>query len=399
MKKILLVISSLGVGGAQRAASNLTMNFPDDWGIDILVNSAKKTDYPYRGNLLSLGFEGQTDMSSLIFHARLLCRRVIRLRRLKKIGKYDACISFMDSANVANILSGNKYTKVIGSVRTSVRKCGEMSLKYRYTIKPLIKMLYNRSDAVVAVSSGVRRELIELGVKDEKVITIENGYNLSLMRQQANEPWDEKDNLLIGKKLVITAGRLSEEKAHWHLIRAFCEVSKKDRDAVLLILGTGPLENYLKQIAVKNGISDRVIFMGFVENPYKYIAKADMFVMPSLFEGYPNALAEAVCLGIPCIASDFHTGAREILDPILADDIKVIKEVYLGQYGILIPLCSGTQYEGKEELESAEIKMVNAMNLLLEDEEKKRYYAAKSVERSKDLGIESAIDQWMKLLI
>ena len=399
MKKILLVISSLGVGGAQRAASNLTMDFPDDWEIDILVNSVKKIEYPYRGNLLTLGFEGQNDMSSLIFHVRLLCRRVIRLRRLKKMGKYDACISFMDSANVANILSGNKHTKVIGSVRTSVHKCGEMSLKYRYTIKPLIKMLYNKADAVVAVSSGVRRELMELGVKEEKVITIENGYNLSLMKQQANEPWDEKDGLLTGKKIVVTAGRLSEEKAHWHLIRAFCNVSKKEKDAVLLILGTGPLENYLKQIAVKNGISDKVIFMGFVHNPYKYIAKADMFVMPSLFEGYPNAMAEAICLGVPCVASDFHTGAREMLAPELVDNKKEIDAVYPAQYGILVPLCSGTQYEGKEELESAEIKMADAITMLLEDEEKKKNYSVKSVERSKDLGIECAVQKWIQLIM
>lgn len=399
MAKILVVISSLKSGGAERTVSNLTMNFPEDWEIDILLNNDKRIEYPYRGRILSLGLEGKNNMSSLLFHFKLLSRRIIKLRKLKKTKQYDACISFMDSANIANILSGNKYTKVIGSVRTSVRKFGEKMPKYKYTINPLIRILYNRADAVVAVSPGIKQELIELGVRNEKIVTIENGYNIALMEQQANEPWDEEDGMLIGKKLVVTAGRLSDEKAQWHLIRAFCEVSKKDKDAVLLILGSGSLENYLKQIAVKNGISDKVIFKGFVKNPYKYIAKAAMFVMPSLFEGYPNAMAEAVCLGIPCIASDFHTGAREILDPELVDNKEEIDAVYPAQYGILIPLCSGTQYEGKEELESAEIKMADAMNLLLEDEEKKRYYAAKSVERSKDLGIENVIQEWMQLVI
>ena len=399
MKKILIVISSLRRGGAERAVSNLTMNFSEDWEIDILLNNDKVIDYPYRGRLLSLGLNGQNNMSSLIFHLKLLLRRINRLRQLKKTKQYDACISFMDSANVANILSGNKYTKVIGSVRTNVRKFGETSLKYKYTVNPLIKMLYNKADAIVAVSSGVRQELIDnFGLKDNKIITIENGCDIVSLKNQADEPWDTEDSLLKGKKIIVTVGRLSEEKAHLHLIRAFGEISKHDKKAVLLILGTGSLESYLKKLVIDIGIQDRVIFKGFVQNPYKYVAKADIFIMPSLFEGYPNAMAEAVCLGVPCIAADFQTGAREILAPELVGDKTEIRDVYLAQYGILTPVCSGKQYEGKDELETAEVKMADAITMILLDEEKRRYYASKSIERSKDLGIESVIQKWIEVV-
>lgn len=399
MKKILIVISSLRNGGAERVVSNLTMSFPENWDIDILLNNGKRIEYPYRGKLLTLELDGENNMSSLIFHLKLLYKRVKKLKELKKTGKYDACISFMDSANIANILSGNKYTKVIGSVHINVRKHGDGLRQYRYTINPLIRLLYNRADAIVAVSSGIRKELIEgFGLQDDKVVTIENGCDISAIRQQAEEEWDEEDDLLKEKKLVVTAGRLTEQKGQWHLIRAFSRVIEKKQDAVLLILGAGPLENYLKQVSGELGIQDKVVFKGFVHNPHKYIAKADVFVVSSLYEGYGNVVAEAVCLGVPCIATDYHSGARDILAPALVNDMKEINEVYQAQYGILTPVCSGAQYEGKEELEIAEVKMAEAINLLLENEEKRKYYVAKSAERSKDLGIESVIQKWMQLV-
>lgn len=400
MKKILIVISSLGAGGAERAASNLTMSFPENWDIDILLNNGKRIEYPYRGKLLTLELDGENNMSSLIFHLKLLYKRVKKLRELKKTGKYDACISFMDSANIANILSGNKYTKVIGSVHTNVHKQGDELPQYRLTVNPLIRLLYNRADVIVAVSSGIRKVLIEdFGLRDDKVVTIENGCDRSTLRQQADEVWDAEDDLLIGKKMIVNVGRLSEAKGQWHLIRAFSRVIEKEKDAILLILGAGPFENYLKQVSRELGIQEKIIFKGFVRNPYKYITKADVFVMPSLYEGYPYAMTEAVCLGIPCIATDFQTGAREILAPELADSMKEIKEVYPAQYGILTPICSGTQYEGKEELEIAEEKMADAIMTFLEDKDKRKYYASKSMERSRDLGIESAVQKWVQLVI
>lgn len=399
MKRILIVISSLGQGGAERVVSNLTLNFPKDWKIDILLNNDKRIDYPYRGRVLSLRLDKENNMSSLLFHARLLCRRVRKLKRLKKTKRYDACISFSDSANIANILSGNKYTKVIGSVHINVHKHGEGLWQYRLTVNPLIRMLYNRADAIVAVSSGIKNELIkEFHLKDDKVITIENGCNIKALKQQAKGLWDKEDSVLEGKRLLVTAGRLTEQKGQWHLIRAFSKVIEKENDVVLLILGAGPLENYLKQLVGQCGIQDKVIFKGFVSNPYKYINKADAFILSSLYEGYPYAMTEAVCLGIPCIATDFQTGAREILAPGLVGDKMEIEDVYQAQYGILTPVCSGKQYEGKEELEIAEVKMADAITMILSDEEKKRYYASKSVECSKDLGIDQMIEKWIQLV-
>ncbi len=398
MKKILIVISSLRHGGAERAVSNLTLNFPADWEIDILLNNDEVIDYPYRGTLLSLGFNRDNDMASLMFHLKLLFRRTKALRKLKKTGQYAACISFMDSANVANILSGNRHTKVIGSVRTSIRKFGKTLWEYRLAMYPLVRCLYNRADAIVAVSSGIKEELVrEFGMKADQVVVIENGCNVSALTRKAAEALEGKDAELEDKKLIVTAGRLSEPKGQWHLIRAFREVSRREPEAMLLILGAGELEEYLKRLVKVCGLQDRVVFQGFVKNPYKYVARAEMFVLPSLFEGYPNALAEAVCLGVTCIATDFHAGAREILAPELVENGREITEVCRAEYGVLTPVCSGTRYQGAEELEEAECKLAEAICMLLEDADQREYYARQSLKRRKMLSIDTAVEKWLKL--
>lgn len=396
--KILFVIPTLKDGGAEKAMSNLTTHLPENVEADILINSISDHDFPTDANIISLGMPPSKNMG-IMYQFFSMVKRILKLYTLKRKKDYDVCISFMDSANIANILSGNKYTKVLCSVRISLNICESMLPEYKYIIIPLIKLLYNKADEIIAVSSGIRKELIEdFGIRADKVVTIENGCDMQMLISQADEPWDEEDNVLKGKKLVVTAGRLSEQKGQWHLIRAFSKVIEEEKDAVLLILGAGPLKSYLEQLTKKLGVQGEVIFKGFVQNPYKYVAKADVFVLPSLYEGYPNAMAEAACLGVPCMATDFRTGSREILAPDLVDNEKEIKEVYLAQYGILTPVCSGTHYHGQEALEPAEVRMADAIMILLGDKGKRKYYAAKSMERSRELGIESVIQKWMQLV-
>lgn len=396
--KLLFVIPTLKDGGAERAISNITTHLPDDVEADILINSISDHDFPTDANIICLGMPASKNMG-ILYQLAAMLRRIHKLKKLKRKNRYDACISFMDSANVANVLSGIKYTKVIGSVHTSVQRASVKSLQYKYIVSPLIRLLYNKSDAIVAVSTGIKKELVEgFGLSDNKVFIIENGCDISALKEQAEESWDAEDNLLEGKRIIITAGRLSEEKGQWHLIRAFGRIAEEEKNAVLVILGAGPLENYLKQAAIQCGIQDKVIFKGFVQNPYKYIAKADGFILSSLYEGYPCAMMEAVCLGIPCIATDFQTGAREILAPELVGDKTKIENVYPAQYGILTPVCSGKQYEGKEELEKAEIRLAESIKLLLDDEEMRKQYALKSMEKSEELKIENIVKRWMDLV-
>jgi len=398
MKRVLFVISYLDKGGAERALSNLTMNMPAEWEIDILVNSDKVIDYPYKGNIITLGVNQKPKTSSLFFQLLVFLKRVFFLSRIKRENGYIACISFLDSANIANILSGKKYCRVVVSVRSSLIQEGQLP-QYKYVVNPLVKLLYDKADRVAAVSKGIAQELSQVfKLKADKICTIENGYSIEELVTLSRERLSEEEELLFKNKIVcIAVGRLTEAKAYWHLIRAYASVCDKIEDTILFILGEGELKGYLSELIQLYNLEEKVILLGFVRNPYKYMRKADFFVMSSMYEGFPNAMAEAMCLGVPCIATDFRTGARELLEPKLVSDEKDIREIRYAEFGVITPLCSGKKYYN-EKLEQEEDILAKAIEILCRDEKIRNHYAAQSRKRSEELGIERVVKQWLRLI-
>ena len=152
-KKILIVIPYLHHGGAERVVSTLTQNFPEEIETDVLINSDIDAVYSVKGNVITLGIDKNPQTDSLFFQVGAFIKRNRKLRQLKKSGKYVACISFLDSANVSNIITGRHHCKVIVSVRNSLAEQGKLP-QYKWIVNPLVKLLYNKADKIVAVSSG-----------------------------------------------------------------------------------------------------------------------------------------------------------------------------------------------------------------------------------------------------
>lgn len=400
MKKVLFVIPYLADGGAERALSNITTHFPEDWEIDILVNTDKLRDYPFRGNIVSLGIDEKPRTGSVLFQMKVFIKRLTVLRRMKKKGNYAACVSFLDSANVANILAGRFQCRTIVSVRNSLQQQSKLP-QYKYIVNPLARILYNRADRIVAVSKGVGEELeTDFHLHKAKIAVIENGYDLCLLKEQTKEPLTEKESKMIqNKRVIVTVGRLSEQKAQWHLLRAFSKVFTHIPNAFLIIIGKGELESELKKMAEDFGIAKQVYFVGYSDNPYKYVSRAEVFVLPSMYEGFPNALAEAVCLEKACIATDFRTGAREILAPQMDLRGNGSDCVMEAEYGILTPICSGKRKRiSADRLEKEEELLADAMLMLLQNSEKLQEYAEKSRKRSETLDIDKVVDKWLEVI-
>lgn len=399
MGKVLFVTLRFCGGGAERALSNIVTHFPPDWDIDIMVDDESLIGYPYRGNILSLA---TPEKASRISYLKTMIKRTYYLRKIKKTKKYDACISFLESANISNVLSGNRSCKTVVSIRNQVMP-KQAGLYNKAKDFFFTKLLFCHADTIVTVSEEIALELTDrLKIPGCKVRAIVNGYDCGWIRNQIKlySPEDriEKYLKIKDKKVVVTAGRLVKQKGQWHLIRAFSEIIKKEPQAKLFILGEGPLESYLKNIIHIYGLEKEVILTGRVDNPFWYYSVADIFVFPSLWEGYPNALAEAVCCGAPCIATDVHSGSREILAPALYAAGERVKDVSEEEYGILVPVCSGRMYEGRESLEPEEQKLSEAIGMLLSDDKKREDYHKKSKERSKGLDIYATIDKWKSVI-
>lgn len=399
MKRVLFVISTLKNGGAEKALSDLVMNMPKEWDVDILINNDKDIGYPYRGNLISLDMVIPKDNKQLFYHIKLLILRIVKLKELKKKNGYSAVVSFADSANFSNVLSGKKHCKVIVSLHCSLTS-NNFGWKYKYIVKPIAKLLYNFSDIIVPVSKEMGEDLIsELGMDATKVVPIENGCDIRQLRQKGElEPPRDFLKKIQNRKVIINMGRMNVAKGQWHLIRVFAKMVKEDSNLRLVILGAGELLHYLQQEIEYYNIREFVILTNFVSNPYMYLKYADVFVLPSITEGYPMALIEAICMGLPIVSTDFHSGAREILDPEKKIDEKEIDGIIEADYGFLIPVCSGRMYGSDELLEEPEKIMVKAIRKMLDDEKLCNHYRQVTAERKEKLTIEGMVGKWVSLL-
>lgn len=173
--------------------------------------------------------------------------------------------------------------------------------------------LYPGADEIIAVSNGVAEDLARTTtVPRQRIQVVYNPVVTTELYQKSkmalDHPWFEPGE----PPVIVAVGRLTPQKAFDVLIRAFSQVRNR-RPVRLLILGEGEdrplLESLIKQLGLERDIS----LLGFVQNPYPYMAHAALFVLSSRWEGLPTVLIEALYLGTPIVATDCPGGSREIL--------------------------------------------------------------------------------------
>lgn len=387
-KRVLFVISTLNTGGAQRAFANLSMGLPENYECDFLLNDTEDISYPHKGNLLSLGLKAQKDKTRLWYQFKVLWKRLFVLRKLKKSGEYFCCISGLTSANVVNVLTRCKKCRTIISIRIFTSKDRLKGVKGIISTVA-IKTFYNRADAITTVSESAKLDLIKnYGIKKEKIVTIYNGYDIEKIQYAAQEELSDKEKewFTEGNRIIVTMGRLTHQKGQQYLIKAMKTIHRKLPTAKLLILGEGELERFLREQADKEGIQNTIIFGGFVKNPYHILSRCELFVLPSLYEGFPNALVEAMCCGLPVISTDCDSGAREILAPGTDISKKVKHGLERAEYGILCPASNS------EELENA------ILSMLTDNIGKASSYESQSLKCANRFRIDNILANWLSVI-
>ncbi len=398
-RRIAFVINSLSKGGAERAVSNLSLHFPDNYEIDIILNDKYSIEYPYRGNIISLGLKPRKNKLNLRYQIVLFFVRYVKLRRLKKINRYDAVISFSESANIANILSGNRFGKTIISVRINLSSVSQNML-YKLFAFPAVRLLYNQADKVIAVSKGVGSDLIKnFNVNNDLVMAIPNGCDILKIKELAScGNTNEENEVLSHDGVIVTAGRLEHQKGQWHLIRALSILKDKHIPFKLLIMGDGAEESYLRGLVKELDMDKDVEFLGFKENPFYFFAHARLFVFPSLYEGMSNTLIEALACGVPCISTDHDSGAREILAPNTDISKRNKTKIEEAEFGLLIPTPDGIEYSSRDPLTSEEIMMAEAVETLLMNDALNIEYRRRAAQRIEEFSLESCIKEWLAVI-
>jgi glycosyltransferase involved in cell wall biosynthesis len=177
----------------------------------------------------------------------------------------------------------------------------------------LMSKLYRRADAIISLTPYMRSELMEvLELPESLIVQIPNPVDIQLIFDRAAEPCPHKWLEPGMPPVFIAVGRLAEQKDLLTLIRAF-ESLGRHSDVRLVILGDGPQREQLEQLVTALQLQNRVLMPGYDSNPYRWMARSRGFVLSSRWEGQPNALMEAMCLGIPVVATSYDPSIHELV--------------------------------------------------------------------------------------
>ena len=390
-KNIAILIPKLAGGGAERVASNLSIYLDEEkFNKYVIVYDSNEQTYDYGGKLIDLNAKAINNPIGKIYN---LFKRVMKMRKFKKENNIDVTISLLSGPNLVNILS-KKDDKVFVSVRNFISKSAKGF--YGNIYKFSINNLYNKADKVISVSKAIADDLIKnYNIEKNKIKVIYNPYDINKIQKLSQEKINDEYKEIFEKPTIINMGRLSEQKGQWHLLRAFKKVETEIKDAQLVILGKGELEKYLKKLANDLELSERVHFLGFQNNPFKYIANSDLYVFPSLFEGFPNALVEAMACKISVLSADCKSGPREILAPDTNIN-KKINDIKYAKYGVLFPVLNNRKLFNLDRMTKNEEKLSKIIRKFMEDKDLRRKYGELAYSRVEDFSFNNIIKLWEK---
>ena len=307
-KRISLILPSFKYGGAEKNLINLANFFhKKNYKVDVLVlnNNGLMKD------LLS------PKINIINFNKSKSSHSIIKLAKYFFINKPSFHFSSIRHLNVLSIICSIlslKKIKIIIRESNVVSNFDPNVKSFTHKIYSFLnKYLYPLSFKIIAVSFAVKKSLInELNLKKNLIITIYNPINL-------NEKFHKKTQAIYHKfinnnnnNVVLSIGSLTKQKNHELLIRSFAEVLKK-RNAYLIIIGEGDQKNRLINTCEMLNISEFVDFYGTTNNPYFFLNNCKVFVLPSLWEGFPNVLLEAISCTSQIIATNCEGGSFEIL--------------------------------------------------------------------------------------
>ncbi len=315
--RIGIITNSYAGGGAERSALLTAASWPDESHIVLITGIAEG---PYRtavpDHLVTADIGTWPTLGRIVPFGRGL-KRIVREHGLTAL--------FANGYGLTHAVLLARFLRMLPRVAVVVVEHNTLSVALvdrfpsaitRRTVIALSRWLYLKADAIIGVSDGVSRDLEKtLRLPQGSVTTIYNPVDIDRIRTAIDEtvpPHLEETFTRLPHPRVITTGRLVAQKAHCDLLDAFAALPT-DHQGSLVILGEGPLRGELEQQAQRLGIAERVWMPGFVDNPWWFIARSDVFALTSHWEGFGLVLVEAMACGVPVVSTDCPHGPREIL--------------------------------------------------------------------------------------
>ena len=346
-KKIVFFIGTLGNGGAERVVSILTrkyitMGLP----VEIVLYYDEEPFYDIHPDVKITYIERETKSKKLLKNVRWLRRYFIQ--------NADVVVSFLAQFNMIALAAafGTKIPVVVAD-RNDPRHMPKQG-----PVRIARNWLYRLADTVVVQTQHNKDYFSKSLQKKCQII-----YNpVDIQEQKGLALRTDK------KRRIVSAARLMKQKNQLMLIDAFAQIKKNFPDYTLTIYGEGPFRETLEKRIEELGLGDSVSLPGKVQNVFDCIADADLFVLSSNFEGMPNALIEAMCLGLPVISTKV-SGATDLIEH--------------GKNGLLTDVGNTQQ-------------MVECMGQMLADAQLRSSCASNALEINERLQVDRIVGQWLE---
>lgn len=299
--RILFVVPSMRGGGSERFISTLISNI-DTSRYDVALVLLKKvgpflTDLPRDLTVYDLDVE----------KARYCVHKIIKIIRKYQPDSVFSTLSYL------NLIIGLIRPFISKDIRFIARETNTVSVRNKYQPYPrlfdfLYRVVYKNFDNIIAQAEFMKEDLIKnYQIDERKISVINNPVDVAHITLQSLS-----DVFLYSKNNInlLAVGSFTEQKGFDTLLKALSRLEDK---YFLTVLGEGGLENHYKRLAHELGVTARVHFAGFKRNPYPYMKQADLFILSSRYEGFPNVVLEANACGTPVVAFDCPGGTGEIM--------------------------------------------------------------------------------------
>lgn len=385
MKKVLIVLPGMYYGGMERVAM-IARKLLIKAGYYVRVVILYKGDPDYKPDFHYDCLNCEIREGTL---GKILTeiKRTIKLKQYKKRLSPDIVISYGKNSNFCNAFS----------------KCGEKLILgirsydwlYQYLLNyRLEKLTYSRCDKVVSVSRLIQVDAEKkFDIPSEKSEYLYNPYNLNEIERKSRELITEI-NIPNDKKIIVTAGRIENQKGFYHLVKSISLIREKEQIRIY-VMGHGSKQKDLEKLIEYYNLGNIIHLIGGQQNPYKFMKRADLYVMTSITEGFPNAMVEAMSLGTPILTSDCKSGPREILTN--SDIHKITCGIEYGDYGILTsPMTDSGDYTPN--IEQCDIDFSKALEQVINNEELLSKYGVLAQKRALDFSYKAFSDKLIGII-
>jgi N-acetylgalactosamine-N,N'-diacetylbacillosaminyl-diphospho-undecaprenol 4-alpha-N-acetylgalactosaminyltransferase len=387
MKAIL--INSLADGGAEKVVLTIIEAFVKR-GHQIKLICLEKNqfyDIPKDVEVIYLsnatGFEnGMRKMLQIVLLA-------VKLKKWVKKLRIEVIQSHLFRANYVNVLAklmgAGHQSQLVNTVSISA-KYAQSGISGKINLL-LINLLYPQADCLIAKSEGILHDLNSRFGFSVPTKVIANPTKIHDIRCQQQESMFESEfTFQPNRQYIIAMARMHPHKCLDLLIQSFSIISNNYENTDLILLGDGQEKNKLKEMIANYHLEHRVFLIGRVKNPYKYLVRSNLFVLPSASEGFPNSLIDAMSCKLPVISTDCMSGPREILAPETDIGKQIHRHIEFASFGVLVPVKN-------------HFFLAEAMKKLLCDESLSQQYAEKGYERACMFSLDRIIDQYENVLI